>query len=77
MINCIIIPQEICETVKYENSQHAQNNVTIANNCLICYQFNCKHLLIISNLDITLFNIKMPEFFLVDFEQVFYKIFFV
>ena len=31
MIN--IIPQEICETVKYENSQHAQDNVTIANNC--------------------------------------------
>ena len=75
MINRVIIPQEICETVKYENN--AQNNVTIANNCLICYQFNCKHLLIVSNLDITLFNIKMPEFFLVDFEQVFYEIFFV
>ena len=49
--------------VKCENARHVQNNITIASNCWICYQFNCKHLLIVSNLDIILFNLEMPEFF--------------
>ena len=33
-------------------------------------------MLIVSNLDITWFNLKTPEIFLVDLEQVFYEIFF-
>ena len=49
--------------VKCENVWHTQNNVTIASNYWICWQFNCKHLLIVNNLDIILFNLKIPEFF--------------
>ena len=30
---------------------------------LICYQFNCKHFLIVSNVDIIWFNLKAPEQF--------------
>ena len=63
--------------VKCENARHVQNNETIASNCWICQQFHCKHLLTVNNLDIILFNLKMPEFFfLVHFEQVFYEIIF-
>ena len=64
------------ENVKCENVRYVQNNVTIVNNSWICQQFNCKHLLIVSNGDIIWFNLKTPEFFLVDLEQVFYEIFF-
>ena len=67
--------------MKWENVRHVQNNVTIADNCWICWQFNSKHLLTVNNLGIILFNLKMLEFFLVfflvDFEQVFYEIAFV
>ena len=35
-----------CEMWKYSA---CPKNVTIANNCWICWQFNCKHLLIVSN----------------------------
>ena len=52
-----------------------QINVTIANYCWICSQFNCKQLLNVSNLDIIWFNLKTLEFFLVDFEQVFFEVF--
>ena len=31
----------------------------------------------VSNLDIIWFNLKMPDFFLTEFEQVFYEIFLV
>ena len=60
--NWNIIPQVICEMWNVKNVRHVQNNVTIASNCWICQQFNCKHLLTVSNLDINLFNLKMPEF---------------
>ena len=52
-------------------------NVINANNCLICLQFNYKHLLNVINLDIIRYNIKTPEFiFLLDFDQVFHEMFF-
>ena len=50
--NWNIIPQVICEMWNVKNVRHVQNNVTIASNCWICQQFNCKHLLTVSNLDI-------------------------
>ena len=37
----------------------SQNRSKQCNN----YQFNCKHLLIVSNLNIVLLNLKMPKFF--------------
>ena len=45
----------------------------------ICQQLNCKHLLIVSNklLALSYLISKCQSFFLVDFEQVFYKIFFL
>ena len=49
---------------KCENAWHVQNNVAIANNCWICQQFDRKHLLNITNVDII-------WLFLADFEQVF------
>ena len=48
---------------KCENARHVQNNVTIASNRRICQELNCKHLLIVSNLNIIWFNLKTPEFF--------------
>ena len=51
------------ENVKCENVRHVQNNVTIVSNSWICQQFNCKHLLIVSNGGIIWFNLKTPEFF--------------
>ena len=39
--------------------------------CWICFQFKWKHLVFVSNLHIILFNLKIPEFFLVDFQQAF------
>ena len=61
--------------VKCENARHVQNNITIANNCWISQQFNCKQLLFVSNVDTIWFNFKTPEFFLVYLEQMFYEIF--
>ena len=60
------------EIVKWENARY---NVTVANNWWICWQFNCKHLPIVSNVDIIWFNLKTPEKKIVDLEQVFYEIF--
>ena len=61
---------------KWENARHVQNNTTIGNNCWIWKQFNCKHLFIVSNVDIIWFYLKAPEFFLFELEQVFCEIFF-
>ena len=47
--------------VKCENARHVQNSETVASNCWICQQFHCKHLPTVNNLDIMLFNLKMPE----------------
>ena len=66
-----------CEIWKVKCSA-CLKHVINAKNCLICWQFNCKHLLNVSNLGTTWFNFKTPElFFLLDFEQVFYYYFFL
>ena len=63
--------------VKSKNTRHVENNVTIASNCWISWQFNCKHLLIVSNLDILLFNLKKPKFFSGCLWIIFYEFSFV
>ena len=62
--------------MKYENARHIPNNATIASYCWICQQFNCKHLLL-AIYTLSYLISKCPSFFLVDFEQAFYEIFFV
>ena len=63
--------------MKCENARHVQNNVKITSNCWICYQFNCKFLPIVRNLDINFSYLisKCLSVFLVEFEQVFYHFF--
>ena len=45
--------------------------------CWICFQFKWKHLVLVSNLHIILFNLKYPSFFSLTLNKLFYETFFV
>ena len=55
--------------------RHVQSNVTIASNYWICWQFNCKHFLIVNKVDIIWFNPKTAEFFSLTLNKFFMKLF--